>query len=363
VPLFEALAADPRMQLRVLFMDRSEPNRSWEVPQSLRFDHEFLPGMHSVWLRGAFTFHANPSVLRALARFDPDCVVVGGWDSLTTFLAARYASRKRRDLVVWSESNALGRSGSEGFRAWPKRWLLGCAQAGLVPGLRAREYLVSLGAAQLPIWDFPNVVDTSAFALDPRERESARSALRAELGLRGTVFVFVGQLVERKGLPELLEAFAAAVFSRDASLLVVGDGPLRALAESRAAESRPGRRIVALPFRQQQEIAALYAASDALVLPSREDPWPLVVVEAMTAGLPVLASDAVGNAADLIEPGQTGFVFRARDAAALARSFEQAERSELARLGARARERVIRTCSLERCVESFARAVGAIARA
>jgi glycosyltransferase involved in cell wall biosynthesis len=96
-------------------------------------------------------------------------------------------------------------------------------------------------------------------------------------------------------------------------------------------------------------------------MPSREDPWPLVVVEAMMAGLPVLASDAVGSAPDLVESGRTGLVFSARDAAALAACFEQAERCDLAELGARARERAAECCSLDRCVESFKRAVGAAA--
>lgn len=359
VPLFEALAADPRIDLRVFFMAQTESNRAWRVPESTRFAHEFLPGLHSEWLQGAFTLHANPSVIPALRRFDPQSIVVGGWDSLTVFLAALFASLGRRRLVVWSESNAIGRPRAEGLKAAPKRWLVRRAAAALVPGRSAEEYLRRLGGPQLQIERFPNVVDARAFALPRARREPLRAELRAQLALEGTTFAFVGQLVERKGLPELFAAFERAPFAAPATLLVVGDGPLRALAAERAAASRPGRRIALSGFRQLEELAGIYAAADALVLPSRADPWPLVPVEAMTAGLPVLASDAVGNAVDLVLPGRTGFVFRAQDADSLAACLAQAAVSDLARLGAQARAQVAEVCSLERCVESFARATGA----
>lgn len=359
VPLFEALAADPRIDLRVFFMAQSEANRAWRVPETLRFAHEFLPGLHSEWLQGAFTLHANPSVIRALRRFDPHSVVIGGWDSLTVYLAALVASLGRRRLVLWSESNAIGRPLAEGLKAAPKRWLLRRAAAALVPGQAAEEYLRRLGGSQLQIERFPNVVDVRALALPAARRQELRRERRAQLALEGTTFAFVGQLIERKGLPELFEAFARAAFGAAATLLVVGDGPLRALAAERAAASRPGRRIALSPFLQLDALAGIYAAADALVLPSRADPWPLVPVEAMTAGLPVLASDAVGNAPDLVLPGRTGFVFRARDADALAACLAQAATADLAQLGAQAREHVAEVCSLERCVESFARATGA----
>ena len=67
----------------------------------------------------------------------------------------------------------------------------------------------------------------------------------------------------------------------------------------------------------------LYAMADVFVLPSGAEPWGLVVNEAMCFGLPVIASDRVGAAADLVKPGSNGFVYPAGDVPALAQLLEQ----------------------------------------
>lgn len=356
----EALAADPRIELLVLFMARTEVHRAWRVPEDLRFAHAVLPGLHVALQGGAFTLHVNPSVITALRRFDPDAIVVGGWDSATAFLAAlvRNLGRPRR-LVLWAESNAVGKPKFEGWRAAPKRWMARTADVVLVPGQMAEDYVGSLARKDLRTERFPNIIDTRWFRLPDARKEEVRATLRAALDLDGTTFLFVGQFIERKGLLELLEGFRRAPFTGPATLLLVGDGPLRGVAIEAARVSARGRRIVVEPFRQVEEVAEIYASADAFVLASREDPWPLVVVEAMTAGLPVLASDAVGNGPELIVPERTGWVFRASDPADLAACLATAARRDLPLLGAEAQRRVSELCSIERCVEAFARAVGA----
>jgi glycosyltransferase involved in cell wall biosynthesis len=359
-PFMEALAADPRIDLRVLFMARTEAHRAWRVPDQLGFAHEILPGLHFVLRGGAVTLHLNPSVVPALLRFDPDTIVVGGWDSPTTLLAAtaRNLGRPRR-LVLWAESNGVGKPESEGWKAIPKRWIARRADVALVPGRMAEDYVRRFARASLRVERFPNIIDASRFQLPDAQREEARRAVRAALGLAGTTFLFVGQFIERKGFSELIEGFRRAALPGPATLLLVGDGLLRSAAVEAARSSPANRRIVVEPFRQVEELAGIYASADAFVLPSREDPWPLVVVEAMTAGLPVLASDAVGNAPELIVPGRTGWIFRASDAADLAVWLARAASADLRRLGAEARSLVAEECSIERCVEAFARAVGA----
>ena len=76
---------------------------------------------------------------------------------------------------------------------------------------------------------------------------------------------------------------------------------------------------ILLGFRNQSELPAIYAAADVLVLPSdRQETWGLVINEAMAAGLPVIASDAVGCVPDLITPGERGDRFPPGDIDALA---------------------------------------------
>lgn len=125
--------------------------------------------------------------------------------------------------------------------------------------------------------------------------------------------VFVGLLVERKGLLTLLDALETAM-PEDATLTVVGDGPQRMQAEGRVARRNLGERVRFLGFRS--DVPELLLEHDALVLPSTMEQQPLVVAEAMAAGKPVVATDTGGVADMLGVPGTD--LPRPGDVAALA---------------------------------------------
>ncbi|MCG8923257.1 glycosyltransferase family 4 protein [Lentzea sp. CC55] len=113
--------------------------------------------------------------------------------------------------------------------------------------------------------------------------------------------VFVGLLVERKGLLDLLDALETTM-PRDATLTVVGDGPQRTQAEGRVTRRGLGDRVRFLGFRS--DVPELLLEHDALVLPSAMEQQPLVVAEAMAAGKPVVATDTGGVADMLGVPGE-----------------------------------------------------------
>jgi glycosyltransferase involved in cell wall biosynthesis len=136
---------------------------------------------------------------------------------------------------------------------------------------------------------------------------------------RGPVrkLLFVGLLVPRKGVSDLLEALGRPGTMPDgATLSVVGDGPERAALEA-AVERGPLRgRVEFLGFRS--DVPALLAASDALVLPSRMEQQPLVIAEAMGAGKPVVATDTGGVSEMLTAPRAPLLVAPVADVEALA---------------------------------------------
>ncbi|UJW31210.1 glycosyltransferase family 4 protein [Saccharothrix sp. AJ9571] len=119
--------------------------------------------------------------------------------------------------------------------------------------------------------------------------------------------LFVGLLVERKGVLDLLRALATpGTMPADARLTIVGDGPQRADVERAAAQPPLAGRVDVLGFRS--DVPAQLAAADALVLPSTMEQQPLVVAEAMMAGKPVLATDTGGVADMLDAPGATRYL-------------------------------------------------------
>ncbi len=128
--------------------------------------------------------------------------------------------------------------------------------------------------------------------------------------------LFVGLLVERKGVDLLLAALAEAArtgLPDDVRLTVVGDGPERAALEASASGLGLASRVDFLGFRS--DVPHLMADADAFVLPARMEQQPLVLIEAMASGLPVLATD-VGGVADML--GGQGTVVRPGDVDALA---------------------------------------------
>jgi 1,2-diacylglycerol 3-alpha-glucosyltransferase len=150
----------------------------------------------------------------------------------------------------------------------------------------------------------PNGVDTTAFA------NPVAPVSRAELGFSDgdVVFCYAGRLGPEKNTPWLAEEFAAAAArSPRARLLVVGDGPSRAEAEAalaRAGESDRARFLGMVPY---DRVPDYEAAADVFVTGSVSEVHPLVVLEAMAAGLPVVAVSSPGIS-DTVSDGGSGLL-------------------------------------------------------
>lgn len=126
-------------------------------------------------------------------------------------------------------------------------------------------------------------------------------------------FLFVGQLIERKRVSDLISALANLGRS-DVMLTIVGNGPLENLLREKSKMCLPGR-VRFLGVQPMSEIQALMARSDCLVLPSRHDGWGAVVSEALIVGTPVVCSDTCG-ASIAVRASGAGAVFPANDLAA-----------------------------------------------
>jgi glycosyltransferase involved in cell wall biosynthesis len=126
-------------------------------------------------------------------------------------------------------------------------------------------------------------------------------------------FAFLGRMVADKGIDILVEAYAS--YRKQSfdpwPLVCCGSGPLRSLLENQAGIRVEG-------FVQPENIPQVLSSVGCLVLPSRFEPWALVVHEAASAGRPILASENVGAVTHLVQPGYNGFIFNRDDAAGLA---------------------------------------------
>ena len=315
LPLYERIAARGDIDLEVLFCAAEEPDRPWDLDAGLaRVPHRVLRGWSPTLRTRAetFVYEINPQVVSVLRAEAYDAIVVGGYSVFAEQAAIAYAKVTRTPYLLHSESHHLKP------RAWAVRAakevalrpVIGGAAAGLAVGSLSATYLESYGLDRGRIRIVPNTIDVQAFASSAEEARADGAAIRSELGLPSSFVVYVGRLVAGKGVLELLEALDR--LGPDAPQVVVaGDGPL---AEQVAASPT----VTHLGFQPTQRLIQLYALADRAVVPSRAETWGVSVNEALASGCPVVATDAVGAAYDLIEDGVNGYVVRAGDVAALA---------------------------------------------
>lgn len=193
----------------------------------------------------------------------------------------------------------------------------------LAIGSANREFYRSYGVAEDRISLVPYVTDNRHFQAACQAAVAGRETFRQSLGIKKgrSVLLFIGRLSWEKNLTVLIEAVRLLqqelpLESRPI-LLIGGEGPLSKEIRAQAAE-RAGDDIRFLGFVPQSRLPALFDVSDALVLPSRIEPWGVVVNEAMNAGLPLILSDRVGSGDDLLRHGENGMVFETMSPRSLA---------------------------------------------
>lgn len=272
---------------------------------------------------------------RAVLETRPDAALIPGWHSASQLRAMR-ACRERGIPVIYRGDTHLG-MGPSGARAllWraKTRVMLADYSAYLAVGTRAREYMIANGVPPTSIFASPHAVDNGFFAANaaPHLSATARAAARADLGLDPADFVvlFVGRVSAAKRVNDLMAAVAR--LGPRTALIVAGGGDDLGLMQSEA--ERHGVRAVWPGFVNQRELGRVYAAADCLALPSERESWGLVANEALATGLPIVVSDVVGCAPDLVVPGETGETFRLGDiedfVAALARVRDRGARATM----------------------------------
>ena len=181
-------------------------------------------------------------------------------------------------------------------------------------GSHNRAYWNAYFGAKVPDFQMPYAVENAFFRQRSDEAAPTREALRSQLGLEvgHPVILFASKLQPRKHCDHLLEAYlqlrSDGGADPEAYLIIVGDGEERSALESRVAAS--GCQMVRFAgFRNQRELPGFFDLCTVFVLPSRHEPWGLTVNEAMNAARPVIVSDDVGCAPDLVFPGKTGWVY------------------------------------------------------
>jgi glycosyltransferase involved in cell wall biosynthesis len=297
----------------------------WQQEHGVRagnFHYEYLPGFRLGRTR------VTPTLPWKLWRGNYDVYIkciTGRFALPITYLIARL---RRRPFILWT--GIWMRLQTPFHRlAWPlTRYIYHHADAIVVYGEHVKRYLMSEGVPGKRIFVAAHAVDNEAYNRPVSEEE--KQALRQQLNIAPgkKIVLYLGRLVEEKGLPYLLEAFAL-LQRDDAVLVLVGTGPEKARLERLAQELGIAANVLFVGYVPPERTVPYYSISWVYVLPSVtapyfKEPWGLVVNEAFNQGVPVIATDAVGAAAGgLVQDGVNGFVVPERDRVALAQALQR----------------------------------------
>jgi D-inositol-3-phosphate glycosyltransferase len=252
--------------------------------------------------------------------------------------------RNRSVPLVYTEHDATPWSCR--YRKWYERWIRKVIYRALnVTAFKRADHVVTVFPSQateiVRYWKvdpkrvtfISNGTDAAVF----RPGNGISTKVRDELGF-ARYALFVGSLIPRK-CPDLL---MDAIAETDVPCVFVGDGPMRARLERRAQELGISDRVALVGSLPPHELRGLYSEADLLVLPTVSDTFPLVALEAMACGTPVLAT-RVSGLPEMIEDWQTGFLVKPGDIGQLAMGirFLSGDEKLRRRMGQNGRKRVL----------------------
>lgn len=337
-PLLRRIAAETDIDLTVFFgsdfslRDYADKGFGveikWDVPLVEGYKHEFLPVLRDNATVTAATPLNHGIFTRLCGKHGApafDALWVHGYASVNALHSILAANACGIPVLLRADSSLTDRPRSKikllGKRLF-FRALEPCIAGVLTAGTLNEAYWRHYFGDRVPMWRMPYAVDNAYFQKRSGEAQQGRRALQTELNLDPTrpVILFASKLQRRKRCTDLVEAYLALVAQgrteKRPYLVIVGDGEERSALESRVARSGTDS-VRFCGFCNQSELPRFFDLASVFVLPSRDEPWGLIVNEVMNAARPVVLSDEVGCHPDLVTDGVEGFVYPAGNVAAL----------------------------------------------
>lgn len=300
----------------IWFMREREAFRDWEVRQNeMGYDYEILSGMH-FGLKKFREIHFNPSICWKMVRLHPDIVIIGGYNSVSSWIALFYCKLFRKKSVMWSGSIKSSSKLNNLFVTTLKKIFIRSCDAYVSYGSKAAEFLELYGALPSKIFVGCNVGDINFYRDKILYDFQYKKSLVVNL-------IFVGHLEREKGIFNLIEALNL-VESNSWHLYIVGSGTKELEIKNLCNKYKFIEKITFAGFRQKEDLSDYYRKGDIFILPSFADKFSIVMSEALASGLFVIASKYDGASFDIVKEGENGYITDPHEIETLAACIDRA---------------------------------------
>lgn len=359
-PIFKLLNQRGLIQLKVFYtwgevsIKKHDPGFDkqieWDIPLLEGYDYEWVintskqPGSHH------FSGIKNPWIINQINGYQPDAILVFGWAYHAHLKVMRHFKNK---LPVYFRGDSTLLNEKPGLKAYVKtlflKWVYRHIDHAFYVGTNNKNYFLKYGLKEQQLSFAPHAVDNERFAKD-KHTHSLRSVLN--IPDKAMVVLYCGKLESVKNIGVLLSAFFN-INKPDAHLIIVGNGTEEEKLKQQARESNKSDKIHWVNFQNQSAMPSIYHTASIFCLPSKNETWGLVVNEAMACGKPIIVSDRVGCAVDLVTE-INGYIFKSGDATDLTHGLEKLtdNRQSLAEMG-KASVEIIKNWNFDRIADAI----------
>jgi glycosyltransferase involved in cell wall biosynthesis len=342
VPLYKLLAQKEDIDIKVLFFSDETVKGgldhqfgvkfTWDIPLLDGYEYSFIK--NKSWkpsLFNGFWGLFNPGIIGKLRHLPRGMVIINGWHFSTYIMSFVFAKIFGHAVAIRCEAPAFRELNRKGLKNkirtfFLRRVLLGkLVDKCLYLGVQNKLFYEHYGVDNRKLVFSPYTIDNTRFKAGKSQFDREKERLNLGINSDDYVILFTGKFIPRKRPMDLIKAFhSLSIINK--KLLLVGDGILRDEMK-KYIEINEISVVHIIGFINQMELPKFYSIGDVLVLCSESETWGLSVNEAMACGLPIIVSDAVGCADDLVKNGQNGYIFPKGDVGALAVALENVYRN------------------------------------
>ena len=304
------------LKINIYYTNKLKDNRVWETNKVNGFSEIDLKGIKVSEKNG----YLNSGLFKIIK--ENDFLILGGYEQPTLLALAILCKITKKPYAVSFDGISTNRINdvNSGIKSKIKTFIVNNSSAVLANGTVGKLYFEN-------VFNYPSdkifnqylTIDTNKIEELYKQKDIYREYYRKQLNIEENkkVLIFSGRLIEIKNVESVVKALSQ-IKRKDIVFVILGGGVLESSIVNLAKELNVDIRITGF-IKSQEELFKNYFAGDALILPSKNEPWGLVINEALSIGLPVIVSNICGCSLDLVEDGINGFIIDPNDINSIAK--------------------------------------------